>query len=56
MIHAKSGARERCLKFGQKAGKIDLFISELAPILGERFCFQAQYRFNRPAAWGGCTP
>ena len=34
-------------------GKNDLFISKLAPILVRRFRFQAQYRFNRPAAVGG---
>jgi hypothetical protein len=30
-------------------GKIDLFISKVAPNLVRRFLFQAQYRFNRPA-------
>jgi hypothetical protein len=46
-----SGRRGRgAVDAGDKSA---LFISRNVPILGKRFRFQAQYRFNRPAVAGG---
>jgi hypothetical protein len=47
------GSHKQTARIGKTLGKIDLFIPELAPNLVRQSRFQAQYRFNRPAAAGG---